>query len=145
MKSLICFYPTGRIKPQIPSSGASRKNPRALHELACPDPLLLSLPHSSLNYSGLLDLLFFWFIYLKLKRLVLDPRMGCSHIFTWLRTLPFMCLVTQSCPTLCDPMDCSPPGSSVHGDPPGKNTGVGCHAMPSSSGSSQPRDGTQVS
>ena len=21
----------------------------------------------------------------------------------------------QSCPTLCDPMDCSPPGSSVHG------------------------------
>ena len=27
----------------------------------------------------------------------------------------FCCLVTQSCPTLCDPMDCSPPGSSVHG------------------------------
>ena len=25
------------------------------------------------------------------------------------------CLVTQSCPTLCNPMDCSPPGSSVHG------------------------------
>ena len=24
-------------------------------------------------------------------------------------------LVTQSCPTLCDPMYCSPPGSSVHG------------------------------
>ena len=23
--------------------------------------------------------------------------------------------VTQLCPTLCDPMDCSPPGSSVHG------------------------------
>ena len=27
-----------------------------------------------------------------------------------------LCLVTQSCPTLFDPMDCSPPGSSVHGD-----------------------------
>ena len=26
-----------------------------------------------------------------------------------------MCLVTQLCLTLCDPMDCSPPGSSVHG------------------------------
>ena len=26
-----------------------------------------------------------------------------------------LCLVTQSCPTLCDPMDCSPPGSSVFG------------------------------
>ena len=24
-------------------------------------------------------------------------------------------LVTESCPILCDPMDCSPPGSSVHG------------------------------
>ena len=38
-------------------------------------------------------------------------------------------LVAQSCPTLCNPMDCSPPGSSVHGDSPGKNTGVGCHAL----------------
>ena len=38
------------------------------------------------------------------------------------------CSVTQSCPTLCFPVDCSPPGSSVHGDSPGKNTGVGCHA-----------------
>ena len=37
-----------------------------------------------------------------------------------------LCLVTQSCLTLCDPMDCSLPGSSVHGDSPGKNTGVGC-------------------
>ena len=37
--------------------------------------------------------------------------------------------IAQSYPTLCDPMDCSPPGSSVHGDSPGKNTGVGCHAL----------------
>ena len=35
-------------------------------------------------------------------------------------------LVAYSCPILCDPMDCSPPGSSVHGYSPGKNTGVGC-------------------
>ena len=40
-----------------------------------------------------------------------------------------MCLVAQSCPTLCNLMDCSPPGSSVHGDSPGKSTGVGCHAL----------------
>ena len=26
-------------------------------------------------------------------------------------------------------MDCSPPGSSCHGDSPDKNTGVGCHAL----------------
>ena len=39
------------------------------------------------------------------------------------------CLVPQSCPALCNPMDCSLPGPSVHGDSPGKNTGVGCHAI----------------
>ena len=39
------------------------------------------------------------------------------------------CLVAQSCPILCNPMDCSLPGSSVHSDSPGKNTGVGCHAL----------------
>ena len=33
------------------------------------------------------------------------------------------------CLTLCDPMDCSSPGSSIHGDSPGKSTGVGCHAF----------------
>ena len=32
----------------------------------------------------------------------------------------------QSCPTLCDPMDGSPPGSPRPCDSPGKNTGVGC-------------------
>ena len=40
-----------------------------------------------------------------------------------------LCSLAQSCPTLCDPMDCSPPGSFVHGDSPGKNTGVGCCAF----------------
>ena len=35
----------------------------------------------------------------------------------------------QSCPALCNPMDCSLPGSSIHGDSPGKSTGVGCHAL----------------
>ena len=40
-----------------------------------------------------------------------------------------LCLGAQSCPTLCDPVDCSPPGSSVHGDSPAKNTGLGCHAL----------------
>ena len=40
-----------------------------------------------------------------------------------------LCLVAQSCLTLYNPMDCSLPGSSVHGDSPGKDTGVGCHAL----------------
>ena len=38
------------------------------------------------------------------------------------------CLVTQSCTTHCDPMDNSPPGSSVR-DFPRKITGVGCHFL----------------
>ena len=53
-----------------------------------------------------------------------------------------LCLVTQSCPTRCNPMDSSPPGSSVHGDSPGKNTGVCCHAL--LQGIFQSRDQTQV-
>ena len=40
-----------------------------------------------------------------------------------------VCLVTQSCPTLCDPMNCSLPGSSIHGDSPGKNSWLSCHAL----------------
>ena len=43
-------------------------------------------------------------------------------------TCAMLCLVAQSC-RLCDPVDCSPPGSSVLGDSPGKNTRVGCHAL----------------
>ena len=35
----------------------------------------------------------------------------------------------QSCPTLCYPINCSLLGFSVLGDSPGKNTGVGCHAL----------------
>ena len=43
--------------------------------------------------------------------------------------IPVLCLVAQSCLTLCNPMDCSLPGSSVHGDSPGQNTAVSCHAL----------------
>ena len=42
---------------------------------------------------------------------------------------PALCLVIQSRPTLCDPMDWSLPGSSVHGDSPDKNNEVGCRAL----------------
>ena len=46
-------------------------------------------------------------------------------------------------PTLCNPLDYSPPCSSVHGIFPDRNTGVDCHS--SSRGSSWPRDRTCVS
>ena len=38
-------------------------------------------------------------------------------------------IIAQWCPTLCDPMDSSPPSSSDHGDSLGKNTGMGWHAL----------------
>ena len=40
------------------------------------------------------------------------------------------CLVTQLGPTLCDPMDCSLPGCSIHGDSPGKNFWSGLPCLP---------------
>ena len=62
---------------------------------------------------------FYWSIYAVLSRLVVSD---------W----------------LCDPMDCSPPGSAVHQTSSGKNTGEGCHALPSRD-IFPPRDPTQVS
>ena len=43
-----------------------------------------------------------------------------------------MCCAVLTCkkyPTFYNPMNCSPPGSSVHGDFPSKNTGAGCHFL----------------
>ena len=54
-----------------------------------------------------------------------------------------MCLVSQSCLILWDPIDCSPPGSSVHGILQARI--LEWVSMLSSRGSFQPRDGTQVS
>ena len=56
-----------------------------------------------------------------------------SRLYVW----------SQFCLTLCDSVDCSWPRSSVHGDSPGKNTGVGCYS--SSRGSSSRRGQTWVS
>ena len=47
-----------------------------------------------------------------------------------------MCLITQSCLTLCDPMNCSLPGSSIHGILQARI--LEWVAMPSSRGSSRP-------
>ena len=54
---------------------------------------------------------------------------GRRILYHWATWPGFMCTKSlQSCLPLCDPMDCSLPGSSVHGIFPGKSTGVGCHA-----------------
>ena len=62
---------------------------------------------------------------------------------TWPHLTLVKVLVTQSCLTLCDPVDCSPPGSSVHGL---SQAGIlEWVAIPFSRESSQPRDWTLVS
>ena len=50
--------------------------------------------------------------------LPLAPPGKSRHIYVLCCAV--LCLVTQSCLTLCNPMDCSPPGSSEHGDSPGR-------------------------
>ena len=60
-----------------------------------------------------------------------------------IKTDSVLCLVTQWCLTLCDPVNCSPPGSSVHGVLQARIPEWA--AMPSSRESSKPRDQTQVS
>ena len=60
----------------------------------------MNLPIFPCNYVRFCNIYF--------KVTVLGAIQGDNHVCICV-------LVTQSCPTLCDPMDCSPPGSSVHG------------------------------
>ena len=53
------------------------------------------------------------------------------------------CVRAQACPTLCDPMDCSPSGTSAHGIFQARI--LEWFAISSSRGSSQPRDRTHIS
>ena len=51
-------------------------------------------------------------------------------LYTLIQTSASVCVLSHfSHVQLCDPMDCTLPGSSVHGESPGKNTRVGCCAL----------------
>ena len=65
----------------------------------------------------------------SLSRVTTLLKLKCITFLHFLHMYAVLCIVTQSCPILCNPMGYSPPGSSVHGDSPGKNTGVGCYAL----------------
>ena len=74
-----------------------------------------------------------------LRWLLIQPPSNCnmtsskqeppSWAQTTYRTMTMLCLVAQLRPTLCDPLDCCLLGSSIHGDSPGRNTGVGYRAL----------------
>ena len=71
-------------------------------------------------------------------------RQGRPERHSWLWIHHLLCvLVTQSCLTLCYLIDCSPPGSSVHGISQVRK--LVWLAISFSRGSSGPRDGTHVS
>ena len=56
-----------------------------------------------------------------------------SEWLSFMEGWDLLCAVAQSLShvqnVICNLMECSPPGSSVHVDSPGKNTGVGCHSL----------------
>ena len=68
------------------------------------------------------------------------PSLPPAPFSKWRR---LSCIVTKPRLSLCDPLDCSPPGSSVCGILQARR--LEWVAMPSYRGSSQPRDWTQVS
>ena len=57
-----------------------------------------------------------------------NTGVGCRFLLQCMR-VKSESEVSQSCPTLCHPMDCSPLHSSVLGIFPGKSAGVGCHCL----------------
>ena len=61
---------------------------------------------------------------MKIARTVLKKASHKEVLAHLVLTGAVLCCAV-SCLTLCEPMECSPPGYSVHGDSPGKNTGVG--------------------
>ena len=67
----------------------------------------------------------------------------CVSVSKFLLFIRIVCAHTQSCPTLCNPLDCSPPGSSVHEILQPRI--LEWVAMLSSRGSFQPRGRTPIS
>ena len=92
--------------------------------LSVPKFLIICL----LSVIGKVNIMGKW--YLEFRRLQaghVGTRRNAVHLKY--RRWILMSSVTQSCLTLCDPMNCSLPGSSVHGHSPGKNTRVCCHPL----------------
>ena len=130
----------------------------------CTHSFLRLIPKTALRSQGLVNLHEYACVCLSVRRRPLSPShppsTGSSTPVVWHGELEVVCLrrehtylwisialkwseVAQSCPTLCNPVDCSPPGSSIHGILQARI--LEWVAIAFSRGSSQPRDWTQVS
>jgi len=107
----------------------------ATHRLPCPSPNPRACSNSCLSS---------WWCHPTISSSVI-PLSSCLQSFPASGSFPMMCLVAQSCPTLCDPS----PWTVAHQVPLSKGILqariLEWVAIPFSSGSSQPRDWTQVS
>ena len=83
--------------------------------------------HIYRKVANIVKELFFWTV-LETAKMIPITSEYLSVYFLQIRCA-VLCLVAQSCPILCNPIDCSLPGPSVHGDSPGQNTGISCHAL----------------
>ena len=103
--------------------------------------VLLFVLESQVLFGGPAVFPFIFFIW---RIIAVHRCVGFCHISMWIsHTSCVHAMLIQSCPTLCDPMDGSPPVSSVHGILQARI--LEWIAMPSSRGSSRPRDWTWVS
>ena len=96
-----------RFKADIPN------HCRILPDHRCPSDFQNTQIHEQI------DIPLKWFLCKCVKSSVPCSTMCCA----------MLCLVAQLCLTLCNTIDYSQPGSSIHGDSPGKSSGVGCHAL----------------
>ena len=98
----------------------------------CPSSVCISKSNAKLEFY--LCLQYFPSVLASFRLFKHASPMSLTAVVVW---------VAQSCPTLCDPMDCSPPGSSVHGILQARI--LEWVAIPFSRVSSPPGDWTQVS
>ena len=108
-------------------------------------PSASAIYSTSTNTLNLLNILFYLLCYHLLQFTIISyldkwKRKLTGHLIPircsppislsvlWLSCV-VLCLVTQLCSTFCDRMESNLPGSSVHVDSPGRNTGMGCHFL----------------
>ena len=126
----VLLYSVGIFRTSSPGDSISSKPERTAPRRQGEDPGYIEFLQQRAGSLNIQRLLLKKTRHHKLRNLVLfqlwENGSDWAH---WNHSFNMCAKSLQSCLTLCDAMDCSPPGSTVHGDSRGKNTGVGCHAL----------------